>query len=40
MFEVEESKMEKHIGHAVAIRQDEEGFTTLECDTCGEYIAE
>lgn len=40
MFEVEESLMEKHIGHDVAIRQDDEGFITLECDDCGEYIAQ
>lgn len=40
MFEVEEAKMGKHIGHDVAIRQDAEGFITLECDDCGEYIAE
>jgi|APGre2960657373_1045057.scaffolds.fasta_scaffold53084_3 hypothetical protein len=40
MFEVEEDKMAKHIEHNVAIRMDDEGFVTLECDTCGEYIAE
>jgi len=40
VFEVEEDKMAKHIEHNVAIRMDDEGFVTLECDTCGEYIAE
>ncbi len=40
VFEVEENKMAKHVGHDVAIREDAEGFITLECDDCGEYIAE
>jgi len=30
----------KHIGHAVAIREDDDNNVTLECDTCGEYIEE
>jgi hypothetical protein len=37
---VDQAELGKHTGHAVAIREDEDGLITLECDTCGEYIAD
>jgi hypothetical protein len=30
--------LDKHIGHAVAIRKDDDDNITLECDDCGVYI--
>jgi hypothetical protein len=30
--------MREHVDHDVAIRRDDDGTITLECDTCGVYI--
>ena len=32
------NSMDEHVGHDVAIRRDEDGGVTLECDSCGVYI--
>jgi hypothetical protein len=30
--------MREHVDHDVAIRMDDDGNVTLECDTCGVYV--